>query len=345
VTFSSFGWTADRQAELDAIEIEGGRPARVSAAHRGAWDVWTRDGPRRVTLAGSLHHAGEAPAVGDWVVLDGDARIAALLPRRSALARKAAGRTAREQVIAANLDTVFVVGAVGADHNPRRVERYVTAVWDSGAFPVVLLNKADLGGDVSGALAQLELAAPGVEVHPVSARTGAGLEALAPHLVEGATVALVGSSGVGKSSLVNALSDLELATAGLGVDDRGQHTTTARQMFRLASGALIIDTPGMRELGLLGSGDGLEAAFADVESFAGACRFRDCQHLQEPGCAVLDAVERGALSEDRLDSYQKLRRELAHHGARLEGWERAEENRKQRVWTKSCKARQRLKKR
>ncbi|MCA9608786.1 MAG: GTPase RsgA, partial [Myxococcales bacterium] len=261
------GWTADLPAEVRGTTMEPGQSvARVSAEHRGAWEVWTATGTRRATLAGSLRHQGASAAVGDWVVIeatdDGEARIAALLPRRSALARRAAGRTSRAQVVAANLDTVFVVTAPDGDVSPRRVERYVTAIFDGGAVPVVLLNKADLGDASETALATLVAAAPGVEVLAVSAKTGHGLDALAPWLGPGATVALVGSSGVGKSTLVGALTGLTLRTAELGVDDRGMHTTTARQMFRLPSGAVLVDTPGMRELGLLDAAEGLGAAFA-----------------------------------------------------------------------------------
>lgn len=346
------GWTADRQAEFESRG--GGRdcvPARIAAEWRGAWDAWCEKGAVRVSMAGALRHQGTVVAVGDWVLVDhvdgGEGRICAVLPRRSALTRRAAGRTSRSQQVAANLDTVFVVTAMDGDVNPRRVERYVTAVWDGGAMPVVLLNKVDLDAAdaVDGAVAMLSRAAPGAPVLALSATEGSGLPSLAPFLDEGKTVALVGSSGVGKSTLVNALTGQELAVGGLGVDARGQHTTTARQMFRLDSGALLIDTPGMRELGLVDAEEGVGSAFSDVEALFEGCRFRDCAHEGEPGCAVMAAIEDGALDPARLRSYRKLLREQAHHGARLEGWEMAEARKKLKRFSTMCRARTKAKQR
>ncbi len=344
------GWTADQQAAFEEREATDEMPARVAAEWRGAWDVWTDQGVKRASMAGAQRHDGAVVAVGDWVVLDSveadSARIVEVLPRRSALTRRAAGRASRNQQVAANLDTVFVVTALDGDMNARRVERYVTAVWDGGAIPVVLLNKADLGaepGTVEAALAELSLAAPGVEVVAVSATEGEGLEALAPYLTSGSTVALVGSSGVGKSTLVNALTGRDLAVAGLGVDARGKHTTTSRQMFQLEGGALLIDTPGMRELGLVDAEAGLGSAFADVEALFDGCRFRDCAHEGEPGCAVGAAVEDGTLDPARLRSYRKLLREQAFHGARLEGWQKAEARKKLKSFSAMCRARTKAK--
>lgn len=344
----SLGWTADRQAEFDQTNMSGWA-ARVCAEHRGAVDLWSERGTTRASIAGALHHEGVRPVVGDWVIAqdagDGSARVAALLERRSALARKAAGKASVEQLVAANLDTVFVVTALDGDLNPRRLERYVTAVWDGGASPVVLVNKIDLVADPEPALAEAAASAAGAEVIGLSAVHEQGLDALAPHLGLGATVALVGSSGVGKSTIVNALTNAGVATQGLGVDAKGQHTTTSRQMYRLAAGAVLVDTPGMRELALLDAGEGLERAFGDVEGFAQGCRFRDCGHVDEPGCAVLAAIDEGDLPAERLVSYQKLEREVARQARLLDGRAQAEERKRQRAFSRMCRRRTQAKQR
>lgn len=335
---AALGWNGElaaRFAELGAPELVPGRVVEQSGLYR----VATAGGELLAEAAGRLRReaadASELPAVGDWVALlapagDGVGRIEAVLPRRSAFTRRAAGRRLDRQVVAANVDILFLVQGLDGDFNPRRIERYAVAAWDSGARPVVLLNKADLGDDLEARVAEVEAAAPGIPVHAVSALTGEGLAALAAYLAPGETVAFLGSSGVGKSTLVNRLLGREAqATAEVREgDDRGRHTTTRRELFRAEGGWLLIDTPGMRELQLW-EGEGLRAAFADVEALAASCAFRDCRHAGEPGCAVAEAVARGDLAGERLESYRKLGRELRH--VELEADVQARQREKQRV--------------
>jgi len=255
--------------------------------------------------------------VGDWVAVtprpEGDrARIEWILPRRTKLSRKVAGRALSEQIVATNLDTVFVVGALNREFNVRRIERYLTVVWDSGARPVVLLNKADLCAEADARAAEVESIALGTNVHLLSAREGTGLEVLQEYLRHGETAAFVGSSGVGKSTIINSLTGLESLRVQpvRGDDDRGQHTTTSRQMIFLPGGGIVIDTPGMRELQLWDGDEGMAQAFADIASLAQNCKFRDCRHRGEPGCAVEEAIENGLLERERLENQRKLQAEL-----------------------------------
>ncbi len=257
------------------------------------------------------------PAVGDWVAAErlsgGVALIHAVLPRSSRFARRAPGEGDEEQVVAANVDTLLVVCGLDGDFNIRRIERYLSLARDSGAVPVIVLNKTDLGDGVSGKISAVEAAAGGAAVHALSARTGEGIAALDPYLEPDRTVALVGSSGAGKSTLVNRLLGLERQKTGEVRDDdsRGRHTTTHRELIALPGGALLIDTPGMRELQLWGGEESLAGGFPEIEELAASCRFRDCTHEKEPGCAVKSALESGGLDQNRYRSYLKLRRELA----------------------------------
>ncbi|HEX2626556.1 MAG TPA: ribosome small subunit-dependent GTPase A [Candidatus Limnocylindrales bacterium] len=324
-TLRSLGWD-DRLAALLAAEAPGLVPGRILAEERGLYSVASADGEHPASPSGRLRFDSELdpsaawPAVGDWVAMDplapgangaGEHRLVQrVLPRRTAVVRRAPGdRERTSQVLAANVDVVFIVTSVNAEFNVRRLERYMTLAWESGAVPVVLLSKADLAADIEDMRIRAESAAPGVEVIAVSSVTGEGLEAVRAHLGAGRTVVFTGSSGVGKSSIVNALAGAPLLdTGGIREDDaRGRHTTTRRQLVRLADG-LLIDTPGLRELGVL-DGEGLSNAFEDVEALATACRFSDCSHRSEPGCAIRAAIARGELAADRFAAYQKLERE------------------------------------
>lgn len=327
------------EQQLQSSGGEPGVPARVAAEHRGAYEVWCAAGAGRAQLAGRLRREreeGGLPGVGDWVVLDGapgpdrTALIERVLERRTVFTRGAAGREARAQVVAANVDLVFVVCGLDADFNVRRIERYLARVWASGAQPAIILNKADVGEDLPGRVAEVARHAPGVPVHVISALRAEGLEALRASIGAGVTVALVGSSGAGKSTLVNALLAEERMRTGevRPRDGRGCHVTTHRQLVRLPGGGLLLDTPGMRELQLLDEA-GLEAVFADVAALAGHCRFRDCSHASEPGCAVKAAVEAGTLEAERFEHYRKLEREAQANELRHDEHRRRQA---ERVW-------------
>lgn len=257
----------------------------------------------------------ERPVAGDWVAIADDAERAVIhhvLERRTAMIRRAAGSASSAQVVAANVDVFFVVTSANRDLNVRRIERYLAAVWSSGARPVIVLNKIDLGSDPAALTAELGPAALGVPVVPVSAMTGEGMDELRAHIALGATVGFVGSSGVGKSSLINRLLGREMQEVReLRADERGRHTTTRRELIEVPGLGVLLDTPGMRELGLVADDGGIEAGFADVAELAERCRFGDCRHAGEPGCAVAEAVARGELDEARLASYHKLQREVA----------------------------------
>jgi len=321
---SALGWTSDRAAGLPA----GSVPARVSRVDRGRLSVLTADGESRVHPGAALYDESglSGPAVGDWVAVRGELAVA-VLPRTSAFVRTVAGRTSAAQVVAANLDTVLVVDSLSGEARLRRVERYLAVAWSSGATPVVVLTKADLCEDVAAVVEQVREDALGVEVLAVSSVTGDGVDAVRALLPPGRTGAMVGPSGVGKSSLVNALSGETIADTGeiRENDGRGRHTTTARELHLLPGGGLLVDTPGMRELALYDDGDGVDSAYADVTVLAADCRFRDCQHRTEPGCAVAAAIDDGSLDPARYSAWRKLQAEAHRQLLRVDARARAAE--------------------
>jgi ribosome biogenesis GTPase len=344
---AALGWGEPFVGSFHAHAALGRAPGRVVAQDRELYLVATAVGEVRAAVSGrfrfeAANDAAAFPAVGDWVALDlraADATIHALLPRRSAFSRLAAGKETRRQVVGANVDVVFVMTSLNHDFNARRLERYVAAAWESGARPVVVLSKADVAEDLDATLLTAEAAAPGVPVLVTSAVDGTGIDDVRRYLGPAVTVALVGSSGVGKSTLINALAgqDLQLVAAIRDDDSRGRHTTTRRELVRLDDGALVLDTPGMREFALLDD-DGLASSFADLEAVATDCRFSDCTHRAEPGCAVLAATRDGTLAPDRLQSYRKLAREAAHAERRQDALARIAERRRWKTIQKSVRA-------
>jgi ribosome biogenesis GTPase / thiamine phosphate phosphatase len=314
-------------------------PARVSAQHRGEYDVLTERGELRAHVAGRLRHEASSgehlPAVGDWVALRAET-IHAVLPRRSAFLRKVAWSQTEAQVLAANIDTVFVLTGLDEDFSLRRLERYLTLAWESGAVPALVLTKADLCEDPLERLLEAEQVAMGVPAHVISNVTGEGLDELTRYLAPAKTVALLGSSGVGKSTLVNRLLEDEVqATKELAEDGTGRHTTTARQLLRLPGGAMLVDTPGLREVQLWSADEGITEAFADVDELAADCRFNDCGHRREPGCAVQAAIDEGRLPRERLQSYRALQRELRHLAIKQDARLRSEERKKRAAFARS----------
>ena len=333
------GWNDEFAENLEPGLV----PGRVAAVHRGAFDVWTAAGAVRSRLPGRLMHDGLDVGVGDWVGL-GDGLVRTVLPRRSAIVRNAAGLATTAQTLAANVDVALVVSSLGPDLEPRRIERYLLTIWESGASPEIVLTKADRLDDPWPLVAEVEAVAVGVPVHIVSAVTGRGCDVLRARIAAGTTAVLLGSSGVGKSTLVNRwLGDDVMATTETREDDdEGRHTTTHRQILVLPGGGLVIDTPGLRELQLWdASAEALDATFADVEELAASCRFGDCTHAHEPGCAVLAAVESGELASDRLQSWRKLQRELRAIAMRHDIRLRKEESRKWKLRAREGRARAR----
>lgn len=323
-------------AEQDVV------PGRVAVEYNYIYRVYTATSERRAQVSGRLKYEAKGrqdlPAVGDWVAVRVTAAaspglIERVLPRKTKFSRKVAGETTEEQVVAANVDTVLLVSALDAEFNLRRIERYLVLARESGARPVVVLNKADLAADPEARAAEVRRLAPDVPVHVMSVRQSMGLDAIRPYLARGQTVALLGSSGVGKTTIINRLvgRDIRKTAEVRARDRRGRHTTMHRELIVLPEGGLIIDTPGMRELQLWDVGQGVQETFGDIERLAARCRFRDCTHAHEPGCAVRAAVDQGELAPGRLESYLKLRGEARYLETRRDERAEAEQKRKWKV--------------
>ena len=331
---SRLGWDSDFRTAYAGHVRPDQHPARVARVDRGVCTAIAADGPQRVTIGGSLLAAAvqdptRLPGTGDWVVVrtwpDGRATVEVVLPRRTAIIRAAAGKESLAQVLAANVDSVAVVAPVDPEPDLAMVERLLAVAWESGARPLVILSKVDLAprpGPIRDEIAEI---APGVDVHPVSAATGAGLDALRPLVAAGRTLALVGPSGAGKSTVVNALVGATVmdTQAIRRADGRGRHTTTYRALVPLPGGGAVLDTPGLRTIGLFDTTEGLAHTFADIDQLGGLCRFDDCSHTREPGCAVTEALATGELSPRRLESFRKLRKEntaaIRRHRSRARG--------------------------
>jgi ribosome biogenesis GTPase / thiamine phosphate phosphatase len=345
---SALGWDAAWSLAFGPFVADGLVPARVAIEFNHIYRVYAEAGEWQAQHAGRLRHRaegrGELSAVGDWVAVrptpgEAMATIEAVLPRRSKFSRKVAGETTEEQIVAANIDVVFLVMGLDGDYNPRRLERYLLMAYESGASPVVLLNKLDVAPDLDAAMAEIRAVAVGTPVHAISAKSRQGLDVIEPYLGTGRTGALLGSSGAGKSTLVNALvgEDLIKTQDVRAHDSRGRHTTRHRHLILLPRGGLLIDTPGMRELQLWGASEGVAETFDDVESLAAGCHFTDCRHREEPRCAVKLAIEEGRLAPERLANYLKLQDEIKSLDARKNVRAQLDEKRKIKTINQSMK--------
>jgi ribosome biogenesis GTPase len=336
----ALGWNHTWEERFRAFKERGLAPARVAVEHRNRYVLYAPSGEITATLAGRVRHEsrspGDFPAVGDWVAVeagpDGTALVQAVLTRSGAFTRKATGERTVEDVLAANVDVSFIVASLSLRTNTRRLERYLALCWESASTPVLVLTKADLCQDPQAARREVERIAMGVPVHLVSALTGTGLDELRPYASGSRTVALLGPSGVGKSTLINALLGADRQkTGGVGRAGKGRHTTTRRELVPFPGGGFLLDTPGLRELQLWGEGDGVKGTFGEIADYAEGCRFRDCGHLAEPGCAVLAALEAGELPRERYESYVKLKAELESLEARRDQFARLRKSREARA--------------
>jgi len=344
------GWNERLRQAFAAHASADVVPARVVLEHTHIYRVMSEAGESLARVSGRLRHRAatraDFPAIGDWVVLEpstdsGDARIVAVLPRHSRFSRRAAGDPTEEQVVAANVDTVFLVTGLDGDFNLRRIERYLLVASESGASPVVVLNKADVPADAASMAAEVRAIAGPVPVHVISCNVAGDVDVLKQYLGHGQTAALLGMSGVGKSTIVNRLigHDLLRTREVREWDNRGRHTSTARQLIVLPESGVLIDTPGMRELQLWDAVEDMGGTFSDVEGIANDCRFRDCRHRQEPGCAVRAAIDGGQLAPGRLESYHKLQDEQAYQVRQVDQRAQIEERRRWKVLTKAANKR------
>jgi ribosome biogenesis GTPase len=344
------GWTRRLADAFEPYRAEGLVAGRVALEHTHIYRVMTETGEPLARVSGRLRHRAmsraDFPAVGDWVALEpsdkgGDARIVAVLPRHSRFSRRAAGDPTEEQLVAANIDTVFLVAGLDGDFNPRRIERYLLVAAESGARPVIVLNKADVVENPEAMADLVRALARDTPVHAMSCRVGGSVDVLRQYLGPGQTGALLGSSGVGKSTIVNRLigHDLLRTQDVRESDSRGRHTSAVRQLVLLPDSGVLIDTPGMRELQLWDTAEALGGAFGDIDALAGACRFRDCRHRQEPGCGVQAAVQRGELSTGRLESYHKLQDEQARQARQMDQRAQIDEKRRSKMAARALQKR------
>jgi ribosome biogenesis GTPase len=347
MNLKELGWNTSFGGDFEQFKKQGLEPGRIAREHKSRYLIYSRHGELMSEVSGKFRHRAcskaDFPAVGDWVAIsvrpqERKATIHALVPRRSCFSRKAVlsggmpdtGGKTDEQVLAANVDTIFLVSGLDGEFNLRRIERYVTVAWDSGADPVIILNKKDVCADIEARIREVESIAMGIPIHPVSATKNIGIDALHRYLSMGKTVAFLGSSGVGKSTLINSLVGGELLKVGAvrEYDSKGRHTTASREMIILPTGGIVIDTPGMREIAIWSDDEGLRRTFDDIEQLAAQCRFRDCTHGHEPGCAVQDALKDGSLDHGRFRSYVKLRKELTYLAVRKDQWARRDNEKK-----------------
>lgn len=349
MTLEGLGWDAERAREIEPWAGKAAhQPGRVLIGFNYLYRVGIEGGEIDAVLSGRLkHHAerqGDLPAVGDWVIVrkrpDEDrGAIVHVLPRRSRFSRRVSGNVTDEQVVAANVDVIFIVMSLDDDYSVRRLERYLLMARESGAAPVILLTKPDLSGDLPADVADVVAAAGDVPVHVVSPKHNQGLEQVAPYVTVGRSAALLGSSGVGKSTIINRLigADVRKTREVRESDSKGRHTTTHRELVVLPGGGLVIDTPGMRELQLWDASESVRDTFDDIEALAGDCHFTDCRHRDEPRCAVKSAVEEGKIPPDRLDSYLKLQDELAFLARQQDERAQIEEKRRGKIGAKALR--------
>ncbi len=353
---TSFGWSEFFENNFKSYEGRGYLAGRVVLEHKNFFRVYTEYGEVLAEISGKLRHEAlkrsDLPAVGDWVVIrarpeGGSVMIHAVLPRRTSFARKIAGSRTEEQIVGANIDTVFLLTSLNQDFSVRRIERYLIIALESGANPIVILSKSDLCDRLNDAINEVQSVARGVPVHAISVVTGNGLQEIAQYFKRGQTVALLGSSGVGKSSLINHLAGgdrLRVQTVREH-DDRGKHTTTHRELVLLPAGGLVLDTPGMRELQLWDGDESLQLVFDDIEALAGRCFFSDCQHQDEPQCVVREALATGTIDAGRYESYEKLQKELKYQARRKDKLSEIVEKKKWKKLSRLASERGRMKRR